>query len=443
MYIALGFCLAGLASLAVFPAFYKRAVRLTKEALHATNPTTYAEVRAAQDQALARHAVDFRRLELKLEAERAAVAQEMQRNGGLKTEILDLQETHASELKAMQDELLAAQKKLEEAAVVADELTTAQSRIQSMEKTLAAVREEAEGLRQERNAKLGWIPPDETAATTTIANLETEVAVLKTRVAEAEARSAAEYNVRPELDLSNHQAIITELERQLVDAEANYIGAQSDVARLTAQIDAGPSQSDDYLNRVSDELRAMHGEVARLKAEIQDRERALSRARSQLQRLQADLKQPLVAEMRSELHEIVKAIQASKSATAKEKQTQSDALVAPLQSKAKRSPSTAKNQKPKAANNGAGSSQPNNESSKAPPSLPGPADGPKPETSTTTARDLVRRVVKAQSRNKHAAPADNEAVAAASDQTDAHSRTKKSAAKQTSSRRRAKKMDVA
>ncbi|MDN3720765.1 hypothetical protein QW131_19810 [Roseibium salinum] len=86
----MGFCTAGLIGLAILPAFYRRAARLTEEALRAVNPSSYAEVRAAQDQARARHAVELRRVERQLDSEREKAAKFLLDASTMKAEIEQL-----------------------------------------------------------------------------------------------------------------------------------------------------------------------------------------------------------------------------------------------------------------------------------------------------------------------------------------------------------------
>ncbi|GGB33015.1 hypothetical protein GCM10011316_01390 [Roseibium aquae] len=434
MYIVLGFCVSGLLSLAVFPAFYKRAVRLTKEAIDATNPSTYAEVRAAQDQALARHAVEFRRLERRLETERDALTAQKRQSGELQAQLVNLQEAHAADLVSLRTELDVANAKIEAAKAVRQDLETAKARIESMERTLAAVRNEAEGLRRERDAKLGWLPPDDMAAASTVSSLEREIAVLKTRLAEAETRAASSVLLRPELDQGNERAIIANLERQLIDSEAKYISAQSDVTRLTAQLDFTSGARAGQSEHTDNELRAIQADRARLKAELHDRDRTLARARTKLQQLQRDLNQPLLADMRKELHEIVQAILASKSSA------NAKAGTANKNSDMAGTAKPGKSKTPRRGQVGAeqGVDVPNKQGQKA---AEVPADThPVP----SAARDLVRRVVNAQRGAVTGSAADQTASVSArekGEKTDPAAPKRKT--KQTSPSQPAKKMGVA
>lgn len=73
IFFGLGFAVAGLLALAVLPAFWRRAYRLTRQRLEALLPISPAEVAAERDQLRARFALERRHLEL--EIEKAAHAQ--------------------------------------------------------------------------------------------------------------------------------------------------------------------------------------------------------------------------------------------------------------------------------------------------------------------------------------------------------------------------------
>jgi len=77
MYFALGLLVAGLVSLIILPAVWKRAVRLTKRRIEAATPITMAEFRADKDQLRAEFALSTRRLEMNVEALRKRLAEQL------------------------------------------------------------------------------------------------------------------------------------------------------------------------------------------------------------------------------------------------------------------------------------------------------------------------------------------------------------------------------
>src|SRR3954468_24742678 len=77
MYFALGLLAAALLALAVMPAVWRRAVRLTKKRIEAATPITMSEFRADKDQLRAEFALSTRRLEMNVEALRRRLSDQL------------------------------------------------------------------------------------------------------------------------------------------------------------------------------------------------------------------------------------------------------------------------------------------------------------------------------------------------------------------------------
>ncbi|HTO29178.1 MAG TPA: hypothetical protein VL017_11360 [Devosia sp.] len=105
MYFALGLLVAGLVSLIILPAVWKRAVRLTKRRIEAATPITMAEFRADKDQLRAEFALSTRRLEMNVETLRKRLAEQL---GDVNQKRSDL-----GQLKADRDQHLAVVRELE------------------------------------------------------------------------------------------------------------------------------------------------------------------------------------------------------------------------------------------------------------------------------------------------------------------------------------------
>ncbi|WP_150522599.1 hypothetical protein [Roseibium sediminis] len=295
MYIALGFFVASLLCLAILPAFYRRAVRLTREAYEAVNPTTYAEVRASQDQALAQHAVDRRRLESALADERHRTAEEKLVSGNLRSELIRTRSQHEQELERIREERKAAEL---ESKSSSDELKRELQKLkeslkhsQDAAKTLEAERDaiqSASSENQESPAPLVLQTPLESdEAKATIASLETQIAALQARLSKYE--DATEDLVFADIDPADQSAVIQDLEKQLINIEAKYIAAQSEVTRLIAQSEISCTSTGDAPSPVEVELKEAIEDKARLQALVSDRERALKRARIKLRQYRTDL----------------------------------------------------------------------------------------------------------------------------------------------------------
>ena len=67
MYVALGFLLASLLALMVAPAFWRRAIRLTKRRVEMTMPMSASDIQADKDQLRAEFAIELRRVEVALD----------------------------------------------------------------------------------------------------------------------------------------------------------------------------------------------------------------------------------------------------------------------------------------------------------------------------------------------------------------------------------------
>jgi len=87
MYFVLGVLSAGLVTLIVMPAVWKRAVRLTKKRIEAATPITMAEFRADKDQLRAEFALSTRRLEMNVEALRRRLADQLRDINRKKSEL--------------------------------------------------------------------------------------------------------------------------------------------------------------------------------------------------------------------------------------------------------------------------------------------------------------------------------------------------------------------
>jgi chromosome segregation ATPase len=87
MYFALGLLAAALIALAVMPAVWRRAVRLTKKRIEAATPMTMAEFRADKDQLRAEFALSTRRLEMNVEALRRRLSDQLRDINRKKNEV--------------------------------------------------------------------------------------------------------------------------------------------------------------------------------------------------------------------------------------------------------------------------------------------------------------------------------------------------------------------
>ena len=311
MYVALGFFMATLLGLAILPAVYRRAVRLTQEAMKAVNPSTYAEVRGAQDHERAQHALAVRKVERALDKERENAVTFRLEAGKLAAELVKEKSKHEAELKSLRQEFENEDRKKSEGrqADLQAELETVRQNLRETEQALAAAHAEADVLKAKSADDSGWLPTEDTMALATITGLESQISTLKARLAKYEGGEIPSPDVHLETGAAKLQNIVKDLEAQLVDAETQYISAQAEVARLTVQIETVDLPRDDAVERLERDLKWAETEKARLTALTRDRERTLLRAQNQIMRLRQDLNAtPALADLREELKELGKRI---------------------------------------------------------------------------------------------------------------------------------------
>jgi hypothetical protein len=90
MYVALGFLLASLLALMVAPAFWKRAVRLTRRRVEMTMPMSAADIQADKDQLRAEFAIELRRVEVALGKAKDKAARELVEANKRRVEISEI-----------------------------------------------------------------------------------------------------------------------------------------------------------------------------------------------------------------------------------------------------------------------------------------------------------------------------------------------------------------
>lgn len=308
MYVALGFCTAGLIGLAILPAFYRRAARLTEEALRAVNPASYTEVRAAQDQERARYAVELRRVETRLDAEREKAAKFHLEASRLRAEAEALKKDHETAVAALEARVSENDNDQRAVDMLSAEIKTLKQKLSDSEKALADswTKTAETGTGTEKTDKAtpdtgddqDWLPASDTMALATITGLEAEVAMLKTKLSRYEPTVASEVEASL-MDVSRSR--LAELEAQLVDTESNYVSAQAEVTRLSLLLDAAGSTETQPDKQLEEKLERLSRESARQQADLQEKERVQKRLTGQLLKLRGELERvPELAELRKE-----------------------------------------------------------------------------------------------------------------------------------------------
>lgn len=321
MYAFLGFLAAALLALLLLPAVWRRAVRLTREAVLATHPSTYREVKAAQDAVRAEAALTHRRLERELERLKAQAAQARAEAGKYLPDRLAIQaeRKELSEHRREVDALLAAQ--TEDNTTLKEDLALARGEAQELAQNLAQAKQELAELRQLLDSRRGT--SSDPLAAVTISALEAQIASLQRQLAGRQTPSPAPQStgeavaaqVQPDADSVGLRRTLAQLESELMDREADFIAAQADVARLTLQLDLAGGLPDDMIAQMDASLKDAARDNARLAARAAAQDRALTRTRSEIARLTAELAtSPGVQALRDELKALAAQVISAKTA---------------------------------------------------------------------------------------------------------------------------------
>ncbi|WP_425089590.1 hypothetical protein [Stappia sp.] len=308
MLVVLGACLAGLVALAMLPAIWRRAVRLTRQAVEATSPMTHSDVRAEISSLRASHALEQRRLESGLERLQAETASNRIAR--------DRAESAANDLRK---EVLARDQALAEAATREDGL---RRDIQEREEAVAMAKARQREL--ERSLKrmmasagdgatgLAAVPTDSAEAASAwqaesdasiarasdlarIAGLESEITALKRKLEAAEQKAretagarSAEGSPAPQAETDRRR--FGQQNNRLFEVESKLIAAQAEITRLSILLEeAGPSASTDAqpatadgaqrLTRLTADAERLEAENARLRAELHSNDAFMSMRR--------------------------------------------------------------------------------------------------------------------------------------------------------------------
>lgn len=407
MYVALGFCTAGLICLAILPAFYRRAARLTEEALRAVNPSSYAEVRAAQDQARAQHAVDLRRVEQSLNAEREKAAKWHVDVTRLKTEMAALEKSHEGEISKLKEELSAKASDEKSADMLSSEVAQLKQKLAEAEKALAESWSQKPETGEDVLAKSAqdedtsdWLPATDTMALATITGLEAEVATLKARLAKAEPSVAGELDAERS---ETARARLAELEAQLVDTEAKFITAQAEVTRLSLQLDAADTKDSDLQKHLTEQLEALATENAQRLSQLKNKDRTVNRLTGEIKKLRQDLAATSsLAQVRQDFRQLVAQVSADpndKKKAASKPSPKAAGKSAPVSN-------TASDMKPKRRTRRAAATEKPNT---APPPAPKAAESSSTTDIANAAEALVSRIVASTRKNKEPS-SDNDQV---------------------------------
>ncbi len=296
MYFALGLLVASLVALAVLPAVWRRAVRLTKKRIEAATPITMAEFRADKDQLRAEFALSTRRLEMNVEALRRRLSDQLsdinrkrsevgairgeresqlqqlreleEREAELRRRILDLEKEGAdlAQRLRMRDR---------EYADKSAQLETAREALRG--KTPRSIDVDGKALSGDYNTDMDVLLAKLDAERKRAGFLETQNRSLIGQIESADKRSADAAAAAAELraSLARKDDTATETQNALIDAEARIADAENrmgialaDTARVVETVDGQREQLLAEKLAIEDELERLRTKVLTVEATV-------------------------------------------------------------------------------------------------------------------------------------------------------------------------------
>jgi chromosome segregation ATPase len=289
MYFALGLLVASLVALAVLPAVWRRAVRLTKKRIEAATPITMAEFRADKDQLRAEFALSTRRLEMNVEALRRRLAEQLSDINRKRSEVgairgeREAQLQQVRELEEREAELRRRILDLEkEGADLAQRLRMRDREYADKSAQLETAREALRGktprvldvdgkpLSGDYNADMDVLLAKLDAERRRAGFLETQNRTLITQLEAADKRSADAASAAAELRtaLARKDDTATERQSALIDAEARIADAENRMGIALADTARVVETADGQRQQLLAEKLAIEDELERLRTKV-------------------------------------------------------------------------------------------------------------------------------------------------------------------------------
>ncbi len=289
MYFALGLLIAGLAALAILPAIWRRAVRLTKKRIEAATPITMAEFRADKDQLRAEFALSTRRLEMNVEALRRRLSEQLRDINRKRTEVGAIKGERESQLQQIREleereaELRRRILDLEkegadlnqrlrmrdrEFADKSTQLETAREALRG--KTPRSIDVDGKALSGDYNTDMDVLLGKLEAERKRAAFMETQNRSLISQLESADKRQTDAAAAAAELraSLARRDDAHTESQNALIDAEARIADAENRVSIALADTAKVVENVDDQREQLLAEKLAIEDELERLRTKV-------------------------------------------------------------------------------------------------------------------------------------------------------------------------------
>jgi chromosome segregation ATPase len=296
MYFALGLLVAGLVALAIMPAVWRRAVRLTKKRIEAATPITMSEFRADKDQLRAEFALSTRRLEMNVEALRRRLSDQLRDINRKRTEVGAIKterDTHLVQMRELEEREAELRRRIldleKEGADLsqrlrmrdreyADKVTQLETAREALRgKTPRSIDVDGKALSGDYNTDMDVLLSKLEAERKRGMFLETQNRSLIGQVESADKRHADSAAAAAELraSLAKKDDAATEAQNNLIDAEARIADAEnrvnialSDTAKVVEQVDGQREQLVAEKLAIEDELETLRTKVLTVEATV-------------------------------------------------------------------------------------------------------------------------------------------------------------------------------
>jgi chromosome segregation ATPase len=296
MYFALGALAASLLALAIMPAVWRRAVRLTKKRIEAATPITMAEFRADKDQLRAEFAITTRRREMNVEALRRRLSEQLRDINRKRSEVGAIKgerDTHLQQMRELEEREAELRRRIldleKESADLtqrlrmrdreyADKVTQLETAREALRaKTPRSIDVDGKALSGDYNADVDLLLQKLEADRKRGQFLETQNRSLIAQLESADKRHADTAAAAAELraSLAKKDDAATAAQDELIDAEARIADAENrvnialaDTARVVEQVDGQREQLLAEKLAIDDELERLRTKVLTVEGTI-------------------------------------------------------------------------------------------------------------------------------------------------------------------------------
>jgi len=320
MYFALGLLVAGLVALAILPAVWKRAVRLTKRRIEAATPITLAEFRADKDQLRAEFALSTRRLEMNVETLRKRLAEQLSDVNQKRTDLGVLKAEREQHLGVVR-ELEAREAELRERLIVLEKQGTdlaqrLRMRDRELETRNAEIADLRTSLRRDLPGETGDGPALSGDYDEDVARLATALAIERKRAGflEEQARSLLARLENSDRRGAEASAAIAQMRDALAGTDARREADAAELVAAEARIASAENRLNALLAETSQIVEKSEGRAEQLLAEKLGMEDELENLRAKVANVEStiladwDSERLEEAHMREKLNDIAAAV---------------------------------------------------------------------------------------------------------------------------------------